>query len=268
MSELPFAATTPIRVGRVGLKARNAESLAAYYRHVIGLVELSRNGGTIELGAGERPLLSIEANPLGLPDDPRSAGLFHTAFLMPTRADLARWIGHAMKRQIAIEGASDHLVSEALYLTDPEGNGIEIYSDRPKESWPFDGNSIVMATNRLDIEGVIRALPEGDAGWRGAPDGSVIGHVHLRVGDAKVAEDWWQSQFGLDTMAQYGADAVFLGSGGYHHHVGANAWRTRGAGPRDAARNGLSFVEMQSETATTTVETTDPWGTAIRTVPA
>src|SRR5918994_823673 len=135
ISEMPFAATTPVSVARVGLKARDAEALAKFYRDVVGLEELSRDSGTISLGAGGRPLLEIEADPAAKPDDPRSAGLFHTAFLLPTRADLARWVKDAIEKRIPVSGASDHLVSEALYLNDPEGNGIEIYADRPKESW-------------------------------------------------------------------------------------------------------------------------------------
>ncbi|TIX18412.1 MAG: VOC family protein, partial [Mesorhizobium sp.] len=121
MSELPFAATTPVSVSRVGLKARDAEGLAAYYRAVVGLQELSRADGVITLGAANRPLLVLEPDAAAKPDDPRSAGLFHTAFLLPSRADLGRWINHAAANRIAIEGASDHLVSEALYMTDPEG---------------------------------------------------------------------------------------------------------------------------------------------------
>src|SRR5262245_38053724 len=117
LSELPFAATTPVSVARVGLRARDAESLGAYYRTVVGLQELGRTGGTITLGAADRPLLEIEQDSAAIPDDPRSAGLFHTAFLLPSRADLGRWINHAVADNITIQGASDHLVSEALYLT-------------------------------------------------------------------------------------------------------------------------------------------------------
>ena len=232
MGSIPFAATTPVSVSRVGLKARDAEKLAAYYRAVVGLEELSRSDGTITLGAAGRPLLAIEADPAAKPDDPRSAGLFHTAFLLPSRADLGRWIKHAIDKQIPIEGASDHLVSEALYLTDPEGNGIEIYADRahdrhgagtaPRSRW---------RRIKLDIPALVAAVPAGDAGWKGAPENSVIGHVHLRVGDPEVAEKWWHDEFDFDTMAKYGAQAVFLSSGGYHHHIGANSWRSAGAGP-------------------------------------
>ena len=117
MSELPFAVTTPVSVSRVGLKARDADALAAYYRTVVGLEEIARDGETITLGAAERPLLVIERDAAARPDDPRSAGLFHIAFLLPSRADLGRWINHAIADGIRIEGASDHLVSEALYPT-------------------------------------------------------------------------------------------------------------------------------------------------------
>lgn len=267
MTAIPFAATTPTSISRVGIRARDAESLARYYREVIGLTELSRGDGAILLGAGERPLLAIEPAPGAKPDDPRSAGLFHTAFLLPSRADLGRWIKHAIDRQIQIEGASDHLVSEALYLSDPEGNGIEIYADRPHDRWAFEGGAVKMATIRLDIPSVLADVPEGDAGWRGAPDGSIVGHVHLRVGDPAEAERWWHEQLGFDTMARYGGEAVFLSSGGYHHHIGVNSWRSPGAGRRDPERAGLSWVELRS-TDHRPAEQLDPWGTVVRTAAA
>lgn len=267
MSELPFAATTPVSVARVGLKTRDANALADFYRRVVGLDELSRDGETITLGARNRPLLVLENDPAAKPDNPRSAGLFHTAFLLPTRADLGRWINRAIAEKIQIEGASDHIVSEALYLTDPEGNGIEIYADRPRESWTWEGSQVAMATARMDIPGVIGSVPAGDAGWQGAPENTVVGHVHLRVGDPRAAEAWWHDQFGFDTVARYGAQAVFLSSGGYHHHIGANTWQSAGAGPRDPALSGLSWVEMRSAEATRASERNDPWGTSIRLVP-
>lgn len=267
MSKLPFAATTPVRVGRVGLRARDAGALADFYCKAVGLVELSRDGSEIELGAGDRPLLRIEGDASARQDDPLGAGLFHTAFLLPTRADLGRWVRHAFDSGITIDGASDHLVSEAIYLTDPEGNGIEIYSDRPREDWPRVGNSIQLATQKLDIEAVVDSIPHGEAGWQGVPQNSVVGHVHLRVGDPQVAQGWWNSQFGLETMAQYGTDAVFMASGGYHHHIGANSWRSRGAAPRDGSRAGLAWVELQSTRVTTPIDLADPWGIQIRAVP-
>lgn len=267
MSELPFAATTPISIARVGLKAQNAEALAAYYRKVVGLDEMSRSGNTITLGAHGRPLLVIEEDELAKPDDPKSAGLFHTAFLLPSRADLGRWVNHAAAEQIQIEGASDHLVSEALYLTDPEGNGIEIYADRPRDQWQWHRSEVAIATIRLDLPAVIASVPSGDPGWKGAPENTVIGHVHLRVGKPDEAEAWWNREFGFDTVSRYGGSAVFLSSGGYHHHIGANAWQSSGAGRRDPSRAGLGWVELRSSRATSASTREDPWGTEIRTVP-
>lgn len=267
MSKLPFAASAPISVSRVGLRARDAENLAAYYRAVVGLQELSRDGETITLGAGSRPLLVIESDKTAKPDDPRSAGLFHNAFLLPERADLGRWINHAIANGIGIDGASDHLVSEALYLTDPEGNGIEIYADRSPDEWKWNGPSVAMATQRMDIPGVRGSVPAGDAGWHGAPEGSIMGHVHLRVGSPVDAEQWWNNDMGFDTVARYGSDAVFLSTGGYHHHIGANSWQSRGAAARETGRTGLSWVEMVAKDAARAgQEKTDPWGNVIRTV--
>jgi catechol 2,3-dioxygenase len=267
MSDIPFAATAPVSVARVGLRARDAERLAEYYRAVVGLAELSRRDGAIVLGSPERPLLVLEPDPSARPDDPRSAGLFHTAFLLPSRADLGRWVKHAIGKQIPIDGASDHLVSEALYLTDPEGNGIEIYADRPRGAWSFKNGGIEMATIRLNIPNLVAEVPAGDPGWKGAPENSVVGHVHLRVGNPAEAEKWWRSEFGFDTMAHYGSQAVFLSTGGYHHHIGANSWQSAGAGRRDPARSGLAWVELSSRTATGPSEHVDPWGTVIRQVP-
>ena len=265
MSELPFAATTPVSVGRVGLRAKDATALADFYRSVVGLNDIARDGESITLGAGDRPLLVIEGDKALSADDPRSAGLFHTAFLLPERADLGRWINHAVDKRIPIEGASDHLVSEALYLTDPEGNGIEIYSDRDRKVWQWNGDQVAMATQRMDIPGVRASVAAGTT-WQGMPQNSIVGHVHLRVGDPIIAEDWWHKEMGFDTVAKYGRDAVFLSTGGYHHHIGANAWQSRGAGPRKVGRTGLSWVELTQKGPAATHEKTDPWGNVIRTV--
>jgi catechol 2,3-dioxygenase len=267
MSELPFAATTPVSVAKVGLKARDAKALADYYSATVGLEQLSSDGETVTLGAEGRPLLVIEGDKAAKPDDPKSAGLFHTAFLLPSRADLGRWINFAAERQIRIDGASDHLVSEALYLTDPEGNGIEIYADRMPSEWKRNGDQIAMATQRMDIAGVRASVPAGDAGWQGAPENSIVGHVHLRVGDPLAAEDWWHETLGFETVAKYGAQAVFLSSGGYHHHIGANTWQSAGAGKRDQGRSGLAWVELRSSDTNESAKHDDPWGTEIRVVP-
>jgi catechol 2,3-dioxygenase len=268
MQPLPFAADAPVSVSKVGIKARDLAALADYYRTVVGLEDVSRRPGAITLGAGGRPLLEIEEFGAARPDDPRSAGLFHTAFLLPSRAELARWVRRTIDARIPVTGASDHLVSEAIYLDDPEGNGIEIYADRAPEAWQHEGGRVKMATEPLDVPGLLADLRAGDAPWSRAPDNTMVGHVHLRVGEAAAAQSWWGGELGFETMAQYGADAVFLATGGYHHHVGANAWRSRGAGRRDNDRSGLSFVEFKSRRATGETELTDPWGNSVRIVPA
>jgi catechol 2,3-dioxygenase len=264
MSEIPFAATTPVRISRIGLKAREAESLSAWYQDVVGLKEMARRGSVLVLGAGDRELLEIEQFSAARPDDPRSAGLYHTAFLLPSRGDLARWARQAIDRHIPIAGASDHLVSEAIYLTDPEGNGVEIYADRPHESWQWEGSKVAMATQALDVGSVLSEL-DGRM-WGGTPENTVIGHVHLRVGNAAEAEGWWHRELGFDTVQTYGDRAVFLSSGGYHHHIAANSWQSPRAGKRDMDRAGLAWVEIEDTVAKKGRNLEDPWGNVINVV--
>ena len=267
MAEVSFAATTPVSVAKVGIKARDGKALADYYKSVVGLQEVSRRPGVIALGAGDDGFFEIEEIKSLRQDDPRSAGLFHTAFLLPKRVDLARWTRHATDNQIQIDGASDHLVSEAIYLTDPEGNGIEIYADRTPTGWKWDGSNVRMATERLNFPDLMTEISAATPEWEGAPDGSMVGHVHLRVGDAKDAEAWWNEEMKFDTVARYGGQAVFLSTGGYHHHIGANVWHSKGAVRRDLDRTGLGFVEMRSK-AGPAKTVSDPWGTEIRVVAA
>jgi len=261
---LPFALTCPIHVAEVGLKAHDVEKVADYYRAILGLETVASPEGGVVLGAGGVRLLSIEPTPRGAPqDDTRQAGLFHTAFLMPTRADLGRWILHASENRLPVDGMADHLVSEAFYLTDPEGNGVEIYSDRPASSWGWDGDSVRMATDPLDVNAIVSALDDPAIRWNGAPELLRIGHVHLRVGDARAASDWWQSEIGLQQVTAM-PSAAFLSSGRYHHHVGANNWQSRGAGPRDPNRSGLAYVTLAGSGIATERELADPWGTRVR----
>lgn len=268
MTQIPFAATTPLSIGRVGLMARDAERVAGYYRQVLGLKELRRGAGTIGLGTDERELIAIEQSDALKEDNPRSAGLYHTAFLLPRRADLARWTQHAIDTRIPVDGASDHLVSEAIYLTDPEGNGVEIYADRDASRWHFDNGTLRMGTEALDFQNLMGEMEAEPAGWAGVPNQTVIGHVHLRVGETVTAEQWWNQAQGLDTMVNYGGQAVFLSSGGYHHHIGANSWQSRGAGPRAMDTTGLGFVELVSKEAGAESVSRDPWGNEIRVLPA
>ncbi|BCP54644.1 glyoxalase/bleomycin resistance protein/dioxygenase [Kaistia sp. 32K] len=261
---LPFALTRPIHVAEVGLRAHDVEKLAEYYRALLGLETLAGPAGTATLGAGGVPFLVIEPASRGAPaDDTRQAGLFHTAFLMPSRADLARWILHASETRVPVDGTADHLVSEAIYLTDPEGNGIEVYADRPAEAWAWDGDTIRMATDPLDVNAIVGELNSPADRWQGAPEFLRIGHIHLRVGDARAAAAWWQHEVGLEQVTAM-PSASFLSSGRYHHHVGANSWQSRGAGPRDPARAGLAYVTLAGTGIPFERELSDPWGTRVR----
>ncbi|TMJ04307.1 MAG: VOC family protein [Alphaproteobacteria bacterium] len=242
-----FANRTPLRISAVGLKARDLSRLTDFYAQAIGLDVLERDAKTARLGAGGVPLLELEAAPNAAPDDPRTAGLYHTAFLQPTRADLARWLVHAARNRVALSGASDHLVSEAIYLDDPEGNGIEVYRDRLPEEWRWNGDRIQMATDRLDLDNL--AADAGNTAYAGAPAGLRIGHIHLRVGDLETTRKFYCDAVGLDPTAGRGG-ALFMSSGRYHHHVGSNTWHSAGAGRRDDDRAGLSWfaIEAASET--------------------
>jgi catechol 2,3-dioxygenase len=277
-----FASRTPLHIGTVGLTVRDLGRLTAYYRDMLGLTLLERTKDTARLGTAGVALLELIQKPDALPDDTREAGLYHTAFLMPTRADHARWILHVAKNRVPITGASDHGVSEAFYLDDPEGNGIEVYNDRPRERWRYEGELIVMQTDPLDVEAIVREIDPATATYSSAPEGLRIGHVHLRVGNVAKAEDFYRGAIGLDVMRRRGG-ATFMSSGGYHHHVGANVWHSNGAGPRNEKRAGLAWFGMEVADAATLEQlgkrlsaagasvnaieggfvTADPWGTHI-----
>jgi catechol 2,3-dioxygenase len=286
-SALPtFASRTPLRIGSVGLIARDLDRLANFYQGLLGLTVQQRTDKVARLGTGGVTLLEIEHRPDALPDEPATAGLYHTAFLMPTRADHARWIMHIAQNRVPITGASDHGVSEAFYLDDPEGNGIEVYNDRPRERWQWQDKLVVMQTNQLDIEAILEEIDPKTASYPAAPEGLRVGHIHLRVGSVEQAEAFYRGAIGLDLTRRRGG-ATFMSSGGYHHHVGANVWHSNGAGPRDPNRAGLAWFTIEAEdtaadalgeqlkaanapveTADGHIETADPWGTRIRIVKA
>jgi catechol 2,3-dioxygenase len=281
-----FASRTPLHIGDVGLKVRSLDAVTAFYRDAIGLSVLQKGENCATLGAAGVPLVHLEHLPKAMPDEAGEAGLYHTAFLMPTRADLARWVLHAGRGRLALTGASDHAVSEAFYLDDPEGNGIEIYCDRAPESWQWTGNELRITTDPLDIDDILREVP-ATAPYPGAPDGLRIGHVHLRVGDVRQAEGFYRDGIGLEvTRRRHGAS--FMSSGRYHHHIAANVWHSAGAGRRDPQRAGLSWLAFAIADGATFarlkdrlrsagivlaqtphgVEAADPWGTRLRFVPS
>src|ERR1043165_9224656 len=175
-SQVTYANRTPLRIGAVGLKARDLSRLTDFYSQAIGLQLIDRDARTARLGAGGVTLLELESAPTATPDDTRTAGLYHTAFLQPTRADLGRWLVHAARNRVLLTGAADHAVSEAIYLDDPEGNGIEVYRDRLPAEWNWTGDRIRMGNERLDLDNI--AAEADDAPYTGAPAGLRIGHIH------------------------------------------------------------------------------------------
>lgn len=280
---LPFALSTPVHVEAAALKVRDLDAMSAYYQQVLGLVVLSRDGDRVTLGAGGTALLHLERRTGAALEAPSAAGLFHIAYLMPTRQDLARWLVHAAMIQVPVDGFADHHVSEAIYLTDPEGNGIEVYSDRPKERWEWRDGLVTMGTAELDIDSIASLADRTRDTYSQAPDALRIGHIHLRVGDVATARHFYGTLIGLDSTRGNRPDAAFLSSGGYHHHVAVNSWNSRGAERRNPAQTGLDWFSLtvtdkavfdaqterlkaagigKREASTYSVE--DPWGTGIR----
>jgi catechol 2,3-dioxygenase len=218
------------RMGAVHLTVSDLERSLAYYERAVGLGVHGRDNGSARLGAGGEDLLVLYEHP-GAQPAPRNTGLFHFALLLPSRHDLARWLAHAAKTQIPLEGMSDHLVSEAIYLRDPDWHGIEVYRDRPRAEWEREGEFVRMATIPLDIPAVMSALEDGEAEFERLPPGTTMGHVHLQVADIPSAEQFYTEVLGFDVQARYGTQATFVSAGGYHHHLGANTWNSRGAAP-------------------------------------
>ncbi|KRE11850.1 hypothetical protein ASE63_19030 [Bosea sp. Root381] len=232
------ALDAPFHIGAVTLRVHDLPRLIAFYRDSIGLSVIEQSTDSAMLGIDGEVLVRLKT---GATRPTSPAGLFHLAILLPSRVDLADWLAHAAVSRVPIEGASDHLVSEALYLSDPEGNGIEIYRDRPRAEWPRRDGVIQMATERLDLDALLAEARPGAYG--GMPNGTRMGHIHLRVGDTAEAERFYADKLGFDLMVRY-PGASFLASGGYHHHISGNIWSSRGAGARQPGEAGLDSFEL------------------------
>jgi catechol 2,3-dioxygenase len=235
------SAGAPLRIGAVALTVRDLEKMSRFYRQVIGLTSIEREAGIERLGAGETILLELRHDPSAPLADRRATGLFHIAFLLPSRADLGQWLRQLAEQRIGLQGASDHGVSEAIYLGDPEGNGIEMYADRPSADWTWNNGAIAMKTDHLDIDDLL--LSATPARWERLPEGSIVGHVHLQVGAIAPAETFFGAVLGFDTTARVPGGS-FFGSGRYHHHLAANTWNSRNAPVRTAPTTGLANVEI------------------------
>jgi catechol 2,3-dioxygenase len=216
------------RMGAVELTVADLDRSLRYYGGQVGLELLRRDGRTASLGAGGAELLGLVEEPGASPAG-RYAGLFHFAVRVPERADLARWLAHAARDHVQLVGLSDHFVSEAIYLTDPDGHGIEIYHDRPRDVWEGRVASR-LTTEPLDVADLLGELDDpASEPFDRLPAGTDMGHVHLQVADVEESVAFYRDVLGFELMAELFRSAAFLGAGGYHHHVGANVWHSRGA---------------------------------------
>ncbi len=231
--------TTPLAVTHVTLVVQDLDRVTRFYQDIIGLRVLSTNDTCVTLGT-DKAFLTLCQNAEARRADPRDPGLFHTAFLLPDRLSLSSWLAHAIAARVTPYGASDHNVSEAVYLDDPEGNGIEIYVDRPLSQWNGASGTLYMPSNRLDLS----TLPEAQP-WSGAPDKTRIGHVHLQTTAIPEAETFWTGA-GFDVTARYPGGSFFA-AGGYHHQIAANIWHSAGRPVPEGPVTGLQSPALASE---------------------
>lgn len=253
-------------VNQVDIKVQNLERSLAFYQNVIGFQLLEQADNKAFLTAdGKTPLLIIEQPEYVIPKQPRKTGLYHFALLLPSRPDLASVLNHLIEIGYPLQGASDHLVSEALYLGDPDGNGIEIYADRPSSLWDWNDKEVVMATKVLDADGL---LAEGKGlQWTGLPAGTLLGHIHLHVSEMENTKEFYTKCLGFQIVSRYGNQALFISTGGYHHHIGLNTWN--GVGAQKPAENSVglksfSLVLPDEETRKKTIEQLTTIGAAVK----
>jgi catechol 2,3-dioxygenase len=236
------------RMGVVSLSVSSLATSLAYYQDHIGLSVLEQNASDATLGVAGLPLLHLHEVP-GARLVRRATGLYHFALRVPTRHDLARVILQFSKNRTPVSGASDHLVSEALYLSDPDGHGIEIYRDRPRAEWYDKQGQMQMGTEPMDVNSIVAELRENEEPWTGLPAGTDMGHVHLQIANVAQADEFYLGKVGFSKMFDW-PSASFIGAGGYHHHLGMNTWAGVGvpAPPADAARL-LSYEIMLPSSA-------------------
>lgn len=278
-----FRLPPSLTLGPVRLEVADLGRSVDYYQQVVGLRPLERSGARATLAAQQdsAPLVELNERRGAIPVPRRGRlGLYHFALLLPERAELARFLAHLAATGVS-PGMSDHLVSEALYLTDPDGLGIEVYADRPRSAWRVEGSTIAMATDPLDVEDLLAAA--GRTSWSGAPAGTRMGHVHLHVGDLDQAAAFFHAGLGLDRVVLGFPGALFLSAGGYHHHLGANTWaagaprakegdarllewtiRLPEAAAVDGAAESLTAGGFEVTREGKDAVSTDPWGTGLR----
>ncbi|KPB03217.1 VOC family protein [Bacillus sp. CHD6a] len=230
-------------VQEVTINVENLQRSIAFYTTIIGFKLIEQKESLAVFSAnGQTPLLTIVQPKEIKPKQQRNTGLYHFALLLPSRADLGGIFHHFIAHGVRLQGASDHLVSEALYLTDPDGNGIEIYRDRPKEEWKWNGSEVEMASVALDVENLLK---EGeDTVWEALPKETVMGHIHLHVSELKDTEQFYTNGLGFEVVTRYGAEALFISTERYHHHIGLNTWNGVGAPAPEGNSVGLVWFSL------------------------
>lgn len=228
-----FRLPTATQIGHAHLQVSDLPQALHFYNSLVGFKEISRNGETAVLSAtGKFPahiLLTARAD--AKPKPPRTTGLYHTAIRFPNRWELARVFRRLIEHGWPFQGFADHIVSEALYLADPDNNGVELYTDRSREQWRWRNGTVEMATDPLNVEDLLRELEKDSTPWEGVHPDTDIGHVHLHVADLQKAEAFYHGVLGFDITQRSYPGALFISAGGYHHHVGLNIWAGKGAPP-------------------------------------
>jgi catechol 2,3-dioxygenase len=239
------ATGTEMSLGAIRLNVADIDRAQRFYEEVIGLRALDRTAELVRLGVdGHGAIVELVDRPDAPRRPPGTTGLFHLAILLPSRADLARALRRVADAGWRLTGASDHLVSEALYLHDPEGNGIEIYRDRPREQWRYVDGQLQMDTLPLDLDSLLGGISNAEPEGSGMPPGTLLGHVHLNVAELSAAEDLYGGVLGFEVTVRGYPGALFFATGGYHHQVGANTWTGEGAPPPPRGSLGLRWFEI------------------------
>jgi len=231
-------------LGYVHLTIADLERSISIYQLSLGFQVHHQNGDTAFLGSGSEVLVAL-TEVSGASQVPRRTGLYHFAILTPSRGALGRSLKNLVETETPLQGGADHLVSEALYLSDPDGNGIEIYRDRPRSAWQYEDGKLKMGTDPLDYQGVL-AVTDGDNGeWRGLEPTTRLGHMHLHVAELREASNFYEKVLGFDFLIDYMGSAAFLSAGGYHHHIGLNIWNGNGVSPPPPDSVGLRYFTVQ-----------------------
>lgn len=227
----------------VGLKVLDLEGMKKFYQETLGFQVISEEGNEVRLGTDGKSLIRLTATEGLKPKQGRYSGLYHLAILLPNRKELGKILLHLHHQGIRV-GSSDHLVSEALYLSDPEGNGIEIYRDRDPEEWSWSNGQVAMAVDPIDAEGILREAGLANESWSGMPSGTLMGHVHLHVSNLPEAQKFYTEGLGLEVVTAMGGQALFLSDQKYHHHIGLNIWNGIGIPALPENEAGLDFYTL------------------------